>query len=207
MEAGVHHTLKSVLKNAGLSTAVGDESGSAPSIEGNEQTLGYIVKEIEKAGYKPGEDICLALDVAVSEFYDPVNKTYKLEGKGKEKAAREAVDWYGELVEKYPIVSIEDGLNEDGWEGWAVLTRTLGEKAQLTGDDLFVTDTKRSQGEIDNHVVSSILAKLNQIGTLTETMAAVDLAHRHSMTAVVNHRSGKTEDATVADLAVAIGYG
>ena len=207
MGAEVYHALKSVLKDAGLSTAVGDEGGFAPNIESNEQALEYIVKGIEKAGYKPGEDIYLALDVAASELYDPASKTYKLEGEGKEKTAQEMVDWYGELIEKYPIVSIEDGLNEDDWEGWAVLTKALGEKVQLVGDDLFVTNTKRLQKGIDNHVANSILVKLNQIGTLTETMAAIDLAHRHGMTAVISHRSGETEDATIADLAVAVGCG
>lgn len=207
MGAEVYHALKSVLKEAGLSTAVGDEGGFAPNIESNEQALEYIVKGIEKAGYKPGEDIYLALDVAASELYDPTSKTYKLEGEGKEKTAQEMVDWYGELIEKYPIVSIEDGLNEDDWEGWAVLTKALGEKVQLVGDDLFVTNTKRLQRGIDDHVANSILVKLNQIGTLTETMAAIDLAHRHGMTAVISHRSGETEDATIADLAVAVGCG
>lgn len=207
MGAEVYHALKSVLKDAGLSTAVGDEGGFAPNIESNEQALEYIVKGIEKAGYKPGEDIYLALDVAASELYDPTSKTYKLEGEGKEKTAQEMVDWYGELIEKYPIVSIEDGLNEDDWEGWAVLTKALGEKVQLVGDDLFVTNTKRLQRGIDDHVANSILVKLNQIGTLTETMAAIDLAHRHGMTAVISHRSGETEDATIADLAVAVGCG
>ena len=207
MGTEVYHALKSVLKDAGLSTAVGDEGGFAPNIESNEQALEYIVKGIEKAGYKPGEDIYLALDVAASELYDPTSKAYKLEGEGKEKTAQEMVDWYGELIEKYPIVSIEDGLNEDDWEGWAVLTKALGEKVQLVGDDLFVTNTKRLQRGIDDHVANSILAKLNQIGTLTETMAAIDLAHRHGVTALISHGSGETEDATIADLAVAVGCG
>ena len=207
MGAEVYHALKSVLKDAGLSTAVGDEGGFAPNIESNEQALEYIVKGIEKAGYKPGEDIYLALDVAASELYDPASKTYKLEGEGKEKTAQEMVDWYGELIEKYPIVSIEDGLNEDDWEGWKKMTQRLKDKVQLVGDDLFVTNTKRLQRGIEEDVANSILIKFNQIGSLTETLDAIDLAHRHGFTAVISHRSGETEDATIADLAVACGCG
>lgn len=207
MGAEVFHNLKAVLKEKGLNTAVGDEGGFAPNLTSNEEALATIVTAIEKAGYKPGEDIMLALDVAASEMYDKETKTYNLQGEGRVLTVNEMVDFYEDLVNKYPIISIEDGLDEDDWDGWKLLNDRLGKKIQLVGDDLFVTNTERLAKGIELEVANSILIKLNQIGTLTETLDAIELAKVNGMTAVVSHRSGETEDSTIADLAVATNAG
>ncbi|KGG80289.1 phosphopyruvate hydratase [Caloranaerobacter azorensis] len=207
MGAEVFHNLKKVLKEKGLNTAVGDEGGFAPNLGSNEEALATIVEAIKKAGYKPGEEIALALDVAATELYDKEKKVYKLAGEGKELTAEELVNFYSELVEKYPIISIEDGLDEEDWEGWKLLTEKLGNKIQLVGDDLFVTNTKRLSKGIEKGVANSILIKLNQIGTITETLDAIEMAKRAGYTAVVSHRSGETEDATIADFVVATNAG
>lgn len=207
MGAEIFHNLKKVLKEKGLNTAVGDEGGFAPNLSSNEEALSTIVEAIKRAGYKPGEEVKLALDVAATEIYDKEAKVYKLAGEGKEFNAEELVDFYAELVEKYPIVSIEDGLDEEDWEGWKILTDKLGNKVQLVGDDLFVTNTKRLQRGIENGIANSILIKLNQIGTITETLDAIEVAKRAGYTAVVSHRSGETEDTTIADFVVATNAG
>lgn len=207
MGTEIFHSLKAVLKSKGLNTAVGDEGGFAPNLSSNEEALATIVEAIEKAGYKPGEDVRLALDVAASEMYDEEEKTYTLKGEGKVLTVDEMIDYYAYLVEKYPIISIEDGLAEDDWDGWKKLTERLGKKIQLVGDDLFVTNTERLQKGIDLGIANSILIKLNQIGTITETLDAIELAKVNGMTAVVSHRSGETEDSTIADLAVATNAG
>ena len=212
MCAEIYHTLKKVLKSKGLGTGVGDEGGFAPNLSSDEEALKLIVEAIEKAGYKPGEEVCLALDVASTEMYDEAKKIGK-EGcyyfwKTQElKTADEMIDFLAELVEKYPIVSIEDGLAEEDWENWKKLTDRLGNKIQLVGDDLFVTNIKRLQKGLDLGVANSILIKLNQIGTLTETLDAIELAKKNGYTAVVSHRSGETEDTTLADVAVATNAG
>jgi len=207
--AEVFHNLKKILHDRGLSTAVGDEGGFAPTFEGTEDGVETILKAIEKAGYKPGEDICLAFDCAASEFY--VNGKYdytKFEGeKGAIRTSEEQADYLASLAAKYPIISIEDGMAEDDWAGWKILTEKIGDKIQLVGDDLFVTNTERLQQGIDNHTANSILVKVNQIGSLTETINAVSLAQTSSYTSVMSHRSGETEDATIADLAVALNCG
>lgn len=207
MGAEVYHSLKNVLKEAGLSTGVGDEGGFAPNLESNAKALDVIVEAIEKAGYKSGEDIVLAIDAAASEFYDGDKKEYFLKGEDRRLTSEEMAKYYEELVEKYPIYSIEDGLDQDDWEGWKILTDAIGDRVQLVGDDLFVTNTKRLQQGIEEKVSNSILIKLNQIGTLTETLDAIELAKRHNMTAIISHRSGETEDTTIADLAVATNAG
>ncbi|GFN36288.1 phosphopyruvate hydratase [Tepidimicrobium xylanilyticum] len=207
MGAEIFHSLRSVLKGKGLNTAVGDEGGFAPNLSSNEEALKTIVEAIEKAGYKPGEDVYLALDVAATEIYDEEKKIYKLAGEGRELNVDEMIDYYGELVRKYPIISIEDGLAEDDWEGWKKLTERLGNKIQLVGDDLFVTNTKRLEKGIEMGVSNSVLIKLNQIGTLTETLNTIEMAKVHGYTAVVSHRSGETEDTTIADLVVATNAG
>ncbi|NLL82079.1 MAG: phosphopyruvate hydratase [Tissierellia bacterium] len=207
MGAEIFHKLKAVLKEKGLNTAVGDEGGFAPNLTSNEEALATIVTAIEKAGYKAGEDIMLALDVAASEMYDKNTKTYNLKGEGRVLTVDEMVDYYEDLVNRYPIISIEDGLDEDDWEGWKMLTERLGKKVQLVGDDLFVTNTERLAKGIELGVANSILIKLNQIGTLTETLDAIELAKVNGMTAVVSHRSGETEDTSIADLAVATNAG
>jgi enolase len=207
MGTEVFHSLKKVLKSKGLSTSVGDEGGFAPNLSSNEEALSTIVEAIEKAGYTPGKDIMLALDVAATELYDKESKIYKLSGEGKELKADELIAFYESLVEKYPIVSIEDGLDEEDWEGWKALTDRLGEKVQLVGDDLFVTNTERLKRGIDENIGNSILIKLNQIGTITETLDAIEMAKRAGYTAVISHRSGETEDSTIADLAVATNAG
>ena len=210
--AETYHTLKAILKEKGLATAVGDEGGFAPNLESDEQALELLVEAIEKAGYKPGEDICLATDIASTEMYDEAKKIGE-EGKyyfwkTKElKTVDEMIDWIVSLTEKYPLVSIEDGLAEEDWENWRKLTDRLGDKVQLVGDDLFVTNTKRLMKGIESKVANSILIKLNQIGTLTETLNAIELAKRNGYTAVVSHRSGETEDTTLADVAVATNAG
>ena len=205
MGAEVYHSLKSVLKGRGLSTAIGDEGGFAPNLASNEQALEVIIEAIEKAGYKPGEQIALALDVASSEMFK--DGKYHLEGEGLVKTAAEMVDFYSALVEKYPIFTIEDGMAEDDWEGWTLITERLGGKIQLVGDDLFVTNTERLSRGIEVKVANSILVKVNQIGTLTETFDTMEMAKRAGYTCVVSHRSGETEDATIADIAVAVNAG
>ena len=210
--AETYHTLKSILKSKGLATAVGDEGGFAPNLSNDEEALQLLVEAIEKAGYKPGEEIALATDIASTEMYDEAKKIGE-EGKyyfwkTKElKTADEMIDWIVSLTEKYPLISIEDGLAEEDWESWKKLTDRVGSKVQLVGDDLFVTNIKRLQKGLDNNTANSILIKLNQIGTLTETLEAIELAHKNGYTAVVSHRSGETEDTTLADVAVATNAG
>ncbi|EGK10858.1 phosphopyruvate hydratase [Kroppenstedtia eburnea] len=205
MGTEIFHHLKAVLKEKGLSTSVGDEGGFAPNLSSNEEALQTIVNAIQRAGYQPGTDVLLALDVASTELYK--EGSYHLEGEGVTKSADEMIAYYEELVQKYPIISIEDGLAEDDWEGWKKLTQRLGEKVQLVGDDLFVTNTDRLHQGIEKGVGNSILVKVNQIGTLTETFDAVQMAARAGYTAVISHRSGETEDTTIADIAVATGAG
>ena len=205
MGSEVFHALKSDLKQAGLNTNVGDEGGFAPAVKSADEALGFIMKAIENAGYNAGEDVVLALDAASSEFYR--DGKYVLAGEGKTFDAAGIVDYYKKLVEAYPIMSIEDGCAEDDFAGWKLLTDTLGKKIQLVGDDLFVTNTTRLRDGIDKGIANSILVKVNQIGTLTETLNAVDMAHRAGYTAILSHRSGETEDSTIADLAVATGCG
>ena len=207
MGAEIFHNLKSVLKSKGLNTAVGDEGGFAPNLSSNEEALKTIVEAIEKAGYVPGEDIYLALDVAATEMYDEERKVYVLEGEGRELNVDEMIAYYEDLVNKYPIISIEDGLAEEDWEGWDKLTQSLGDKIQLVGDDLFVTNTKRLERGVNENISNSVLVKLNQIGTLTETLNTIEMAKTHGFTAVVSHRSGETEDTTIADLVVATNAG
>lgn len=207
MGTEIFHSLKSVLKGKGLNTAVGDEGGFAPNLTSNEEALKTIVEAIEKAGYKPGEDVMLALDVAATELYDESRNVYRLESEERELTSDEMIDYYEGLVEKYPIISIEDGLSEEDWDGWRKLTERLGSKVQLVGDDLFVTNTKRLEKGIGLGVANSVLIKLNQIGTLTETLNTIEMAKTHGYTAVVSHRSGETEDTTIADLVVAINAG
>lgn len=205
MCAEIYHTLKNVLKKKGLATGVGDEGGFAPNLGSNEEALQVIVEAVKEAGYEPGKDIKLAIDAASSEFYK--DGKYVLAGEGKEKTAAEMVEFYAALVEKYPIISIEDGLAEEDWEGWKLLTDKLGKKVQLVGDDLFVTNTERLSKGIKNDTANAILIKVNQIGTLTETLDAIEMAKRAGYTAVVSHRSGETEDTTIADIAVAVNAG
>ncbi|EFP60737.1 phosphopyruvate hydratase [Erysipelotrichaceae bacterium AF15-26LB] len=208
MGAETFHALKKVLKNKGQVTAVGDEGGFAPNLEDNEAPLKCIMEAIEAAGFKAGEDICIAMDVAASEFYNTETKMYDLTKSGQgSKTTDEMVAWYDELVEKYPIISIEDGLGERDWDGWKKLTEHLGKRIQLVGDDLFVTNPAILQEGIDKDIANSILIKVNQIGTLTETFDAMELAKKHGYTAVVSHRSGETEDTTIADIAVAFNAG
>ncbi len=203
----IFHHLKSVLKEKGMSTNVGDEGGFAPNLESNEEAIEVVLQAIEKAGFKPGEDVYIALDAASSEFYNAETKKYVFESTGVKMTSSEMVNFWKEWTEKYPIISIEDGLDEDDWEGWKLLTETIGDKVQLVGDDLFVTNTKRLSEGIEKGVANSILVKVNQIGTLTETIEAVQLATKNSYTSVMSHRSGETEDTTIADLAVALNCG
>jgi len=208
MGAEVFHSLKKVLSDQGKNTAVGDEGGFAPAVESNEEGLAVIMQAIEKAGYMPGEDISLALDAASSEFYDKEAKVYVLEAEKKpRKSPAELVDFYAELCDKYPIVSIEDGMDENDWEGWKLLTEKLGGKVQLVGDDLFVTNRERLVQGIEQGIANSILIKLNQIGSLTETLDVIEIAKKAHYTNVISHRSGETEDSTIADLAVAVNAG
>lgn len=207
MGSETFHALKNLLNAKGYNTAVGDEGGFAPSLKKNTQAIDLIVEAIKKAGYKPGEDIFIGLDVAASEMYDEETKIYNLKGEGVKKTADEMVAYYQELVEKYPILTIEDGMAEDDWTGWKKLTKALGKKIQLVGDDLFVTNTKRLEEGIKKGVTNSILIKVNQIGTLTETFDAIEMAKRAAYTAVVSHRSGETEDTTIADIVVATNAG
>jgi enolase len=200
-----YHTLKKVLSERGLATAVGDEGGFAPNLSSNEEAIVVLVEAIERAGHKPGQDIAIALDPAMSELYK--NGSYHLAGEGKVLSPDEMVKWWEGIVSRYPIVSIEDGMAEDDWDGWSAMTKALGSKVQLVGDDLFVTNARRLQMGIDRKVANSVLIKVNQIGTLSETLDTVDLATRHAYTSVMSHRSGETEDATIADLAVATNCG
>ena len=200
-----YHTLKRVLRERGLSTAIGDEGGFAPNLDSNEEAVRLLVEAIEEAGYSPGTDIALALDAASTEFF--VDGSYVLAGEGRSLSSEAMASYLADLADRYPIVSIEDGMAEDDWDGWAALTGALGETVQLVGDDLFVTNTERLQRGIDTGVVNSILVKVNQIGTLTETLDAISLATANGFTAVMSHRSGETEDTTIADLAVATNCG
>ncbi len=206
MGAEVFHNLKAVLKGKGMNTAVGDEGGFAPNLDSNEEAIQVILEAIEKAGYKPGEDVKIAMDVASSEFYK--DGKYVLAGEGgKSFDSKEFVDFLETLVDKYPIISIEDGLAEDDWDGWDYLTEKLGNKVQLVGDDFFVTNTKRLAKGIERGDANAILIKVNQIGTLTETLEAIEMAKEAGYTAIVSHRSGETEDTTIADIAVGTNAG
>lgn len=208
MGTEVFHTLKKVLHDAGLSTNVGDEGGFAPNIKSNEEAIEVVLKAIEKAGFKPGEDIFIAMDAASSEFYDAKANAYTFKkSSGKTLSSAEMVEYWAAWAKKYPIISIEDGMAEDDWNGWKGLTDAIGSKVQLVGDDLFVTNVKRLQDGIDKGVANSILVKVNQIGSLTETIDAVNLAKRNAYKSVMSHRSGETEDSTIADLAVALNTG
>ena len=205
MGAEVFHSLKAVLKEAGLNTAVGDEGGFAPNLKTNEETIEIILKAVEKAGYKPGDDVVLALDVASTELFK--DGRYVFAGEGVTRDTGEMIDLYEKLINAYPVYSIEDPLSEEEWDGWLELTKRLGKKVQLVGDDLFVTNTARLAKGIEMGVANSILIKVNQIGTLTETLAAIEMARRAGYTAVISHRSGETEDSTIADIAVAVNAG
>ena len=207
MGAEVFHSLKKVLSNKGYNTAVGDEGGFAPNLKSNEEALEIICEAIKEAGYEPGKDVYIAMDCASSEFYNKEDGKYHLDGEGTVKTEDEMIDWLEELVGKYPIISIEDGLDENDWEGWAKLTKRLGNKVQLVGDDLFVTNTKKLEKGIKEGVANSILIKVNQIGSLTETLNAIEMAKEAGYTAVVSHRSGETEDTTISDLVVAVNAG
>jgi enolase len=207
MGAETFHQLKKVLSAKGMTTSVGDEGGFAPNLQSNEEALQVIVDAIKAAGYTPGQDIMLAMDVAASELYDKSSKKYLLKGEGVEKTAEEMIDFYEALIDKYPIISIEDGLDEEDWDGWKLMTDRLGKKVQLVGDDLFVTNTTRLKKGIDEGIANSILIKVNQIGSLTETLDAIEMGKRAGYTAVVSHRSGETEDVTIADLVVAVNAG
>ena len=208
MGVEIFHNLKKVLKAKGYSTNVGDEGGFAPEIKSNEEAIETVLKAIESSGYKPGEQVMIAMDAAASEFCDAKKKKYIFhKSDNKVLTSEEMVDYWAKWVKKYPIVSIEDGLAEDDWKGWKLLTESIGSKCQLVGDDLFVTNVKRLQEGIDKNIANSILVKVNQIGSLTETIDTVDLAHRNRYTSVMSHRSGETEDSTIADLAVALNCG
>jgi enolase len=203
--AEIFHTLKKILSERGLNTNVGDEGGYAPSLESNEEAVKLVTEAIEKAGYAPGEQVMIALDPAASEFYE--GGSYNLKGEGRTLSSDEMVAYWADLVKKYPIVSIEDGLDEDDWDAWTALTSEIGERTQLVGDDLYVTNSKRLRRGIDEQAGNAILIKLNQIGTLTETMEAIELAHRNGFRAIISHRSGETADTFIADLAVATNAG
>jgi len=207
MGTEIFHHLKSVLKSQGHSTNVGDEGGFAPNLGSNEEAVEVVLKAIEKAGYRPGEDVLLAMDAAASEFYDKESGLYKFASTGDQRTGSEMVDFWKGWCDKYPIVSIEDGLDEDDWSAWKSLTEVLGDRVQLVGDDLFVTNVRRLSRGIEEGVGNSILVKVNQIGTLSETIDAVTMAHRAGYTSVMSHRSGETEDTTIADLAVALNTG
>ena len=207
MGAEVFHSLKKVLGEKGLACGVGDEGGFAPNLGSNREALELIVDAIAKAGYEPGKDVMLGLDVAATEMYNKETKKYVLAGEGKELTAEQMVELYEDWAENFPIITIEDGLDEEDWDGWKVLTERLGNKIQLVGDDLFVTNTERLERGIEAGVANSILIKVNQIGTITETLDAIEMAKRAGYTAVISHRSGETEDTTIADLAVAVNAG
>ncbi|HOB88722.1 MAG TPA: phosphopyruvate hydratase [Bacillota bacterium] len=205
MGAEVFHSLRSVVRKKGLNTAVGDEGGIAPDLKSNEEALDLIISAIEAAGYKPGDDVLIALDAAASEMYK--DGLYVFEGEGKKRTSEEMVEFWTDLVSRYPIISIEDGFAEDDWDGWKKMTENLGDRVQIVGDDLFVTNTERIERGIRDGVGNSVLIKVNQIGTLTETLAAIDMAHRAGYTAVISHRSGETEDVTISHIAVATNSG
>ena len=207
MGTEIFHSLKQVLRDKGHSTNVGDEGGFAPNLGSNEEGAEFVLRAIENAGYKPGDDILLAFDAAASEFYDKKSGLYKFDSTGEERSSDEMVEFWADWRSKYPIISIEDGLDEDDWDGWKKLTDAIGANTQLVGDDLFVTNVKRLSEGIKNGVGNSILVKVNQIGTLSETIDAVEMAHRAGYTSVMSHRSGETGDYTIADLAVALGTG
>jgi enolase len=207
MCAEIYHTLKGVLKERGLATGVGDEGGFAPDLASNEEALQVITAAVEKAGYTLGEQIMIALDPAATEFYDAERGVYVLAGEGRELTSAEMVEFWADLCDRYPIVSLEDGMAEEDWDGWRLLTERLGDRVQLVGDDLFVTNTQRLARGIELGVANSILIKLNQIGTLTETLECIQMAHRAGYTTVISHRSGETEDTTIADVAVAVNAG
>ncbi len=207
MGVEVFHNLKSVLAASKYSTNVGDEGGFAPNLSSNEEAVEYVLKAIEKAGFKPGEDIYIGLDAAASEFYNADKKLYEFASNGKKYSTEQMVDFWSEWTSKYPVISIEDGLAEDDWDGWKLLTEKIGNKVQLVGDDLFVTNPTRLAQGIQKGVANSILIKLNQIGTLSETMEAINLAQRNSYSTIISHRSGETEDTFIADLAVAVNSG
>ncbi len=208
MGAEVFHNLKAVLKAKGYSTNVGDEGGFAPNLGSNEEAIEVVIEAIEKAGYKAGKDVFIGLDAAASEYYDADKNVYKLKwSTGKEYTPAEMADYWADWCQKYPILSIEDGMAEDDWDGWKLLTDKIGKNVQLVGDDLFVTNVERLNMGLDKKVANSILVKVNQIGTLTETIDAVTLAHKNNYTAIISHRSGETEDTTIADLVVALGTG
>ncbi len=207
MGTEVFHHLKAVLKSKGMSTNVGDEGGFAPNLGSNQEAIEVVLQAIEKAGYKPGDDISIALDAASSEFFDEQKKRYVFESTGDEMTSTEMAGFWKDWASRYPIVSIEDGLAEDDWDGWKAVTEAIGDKVQLVGDDLFVTNVKRLQRGVEQGIANSILIKVNQIGTLTETIDAVNLATRNQYTSVMSHRSGETEDTTIADLAVALNTG
>ena len=207
MGAEVYHTLKKVLHAEGLSTGLGDEGGFAPDLPSNRRALELIVRAIEEAGYEPGRDVALAMDPAASEYYDREKQRYVLAGEGRELTAEEHVAFFADLLDDFPIVSIEDVMDEEDWDGWQILTDRLGDRVQLVGDDVFVTNVERLQRGLDLGVANSILVKVNQIGTLTETLTTVETAHRAGYTTMISHRSGETEDATIADIAVAVNAG
>jgi len=207
MGTEIFHNLKGVLKKDGHSTNVGDEGGFAPNLNSNEEAIEYVLKAIEKAGYKPGQDIYIALDAAASEFYDEEKKLYVFESNGKEMSSSDLVTYWKDWTSKYPVISIEDGLAEDDWDGWKELTKKIGNKVQIVGDDLFVTNVTRLAQGIQKGVGNSILVKLNQIGSVSETLEAVNLAHSNSYTSIISHRSGETEDVFIADLSVALNTG
>ncbi len=205
MGAEVFHSLRSMVRKKGLNTAVGDEGGIAPDLKSNEEAMDLIISAIETAGYKPGDDVLIALDAAASEMYK--DGLYVFEGEGKKRTSEEMVEFWTDLVSRYPIISIEDGFAEDDWDGWKKMTENLGDRVQIVGDDLFVTNTERIERGIRDGVGNSVLIKVNQIGTLTETLAAIDMAHRAGYTAVISHRSGETEDVTISHIAVATSSG
>ena len=207
MGAETFHNLKKILKGKGLNTAVGDEGGYAPNLATNEEAIQVIIEAIEKAGYKPGDDIRIALDCAASEFYDEEKGIYDWKGEGKQMTPEELVEFYEGICDKYPIISIEDGMAEDDWDGWKLMTEKLGDRIQIVGDDLFVTNTERLKKGIETGTANSILIKVNQIGTLTETFDAIEMAKKAGYTAVVSHRSGETEDTTIADIVVGLNAG
>ncbi|MEI8216866.1 MAG: phosphopyruvate hydratase [Eubacteriales bacterium] len=207
MGAEIFHCLKQVLKSKGLSTSVGDEGGFAPNLQSNEEAIEVIMEAIGKAGYKAGKDVMIALDVAASEMYDKQTETYNFKGENIKRTVDQLIDYYEMLVDKYPIISIEDGLSEDDWNGWRKLTDKIGKRVQLVGDDLFVTNTERIKKGIELGVANSVLIKVNQIGTLTETLDAIEMAKRAGYTAIISHRSGETEDVSIAELVVAVNAG
>jgi enolase len=207
MGTEIFHNLKAVLKASGHSTNVGDEGGFAPNLNSNEEAIEYVLKAIEKAGYKPGKDIYIALDAAASEFYNKEKNLYIFESNGKEMSSSDLVSYWNDWTSKYPVISIEDGLAEDDWNGWKELTKKIGKKVQIVGDDLFVTNVNRLSQGIKTGVANSILVKLNQIGSVTETLEAVNLAHKNTYTSIISHRSGETEDVFIADLSVALNTG